>query len=138
MSDSVAIVSVAFSGSVGLAGIAVSAFGATAQRRWQAREERLTELRSVLDSAGEALASAMQSFASAASSLDDFYSVVASGQDGSGYRSKSIGHMEDGRTAQRAIWGLSNRIKVRTGPETLFPHVWSSISPPTLRPWRWP
>jgi hypothetical protein len=55
MSEVVPVLSVAFSGTVALAGVFVTAYGARAQRRWQAREERQVEFRGVLDAAGEHL-----------------------------------------------------------------------------------
>jgi hypothetical protein len=56
ISDAVAIVSVVTSGVVGVAGLSSTVYIARAQRRWQSHEERVADLRSILDSAGADIA----------------------------------------------------------------------------------
>jgi hypothetical protein len=56
ITDTVAIVSVVTSGVVGLAGLSSTAYLARAQRRWQSHEERVVDLRMILDSAGADIA----------------------------------------------------------------------------------
>ena len=58
MTDFVALASVVTSGMVGLGGIGASVWGASRERRWKSHEERVTELRSVLDTAAANLAGA--------------------------------------------------------------------------------
>jgi hypothetical protein len=56
ISDAVASVSVATSGVVGVAGLSSTVYIARAQRRWQSHEERVADLRVILDSAGADIA----------------------------------------------------------------------------------
>jgi hypothetical protein len=53
--ETVAIVSVSASALVGVGGLIAAAWGSSRERRWQTREERATELRSVLEEGGERL-----------------------------------------------------------------------------------
>jgi hypothetical protein len=46
---------VAASALVGVGGLAAAAWGSSRERRWQTREERATELRSVLEEGGKTL-----------------------------------------------------------------------------------
>jgi hypothetical protein len=51
--EAVAIISVSASALVGVGGLVAAAWGSSRERRWQTREERTTELRSVLQEGGE-------------------------------------------------------------------------------------
>jgi hypothetical protein len=51
--EAVAIISVSASALVGVGGLVAAAWGSSRERRWQTREERITELRSVLQEGGE-------------------------------------------------------------------------------------
>jgi hypothetical protein len=53
--EAVAIVSVAGSTLVGVGGLVAAAWGGSRERRWQTREERITELRSLLEEGSEVL-----------------------------------------------------------------------------------
>lgn len=55
MGEAVAIISVSASAIVGVGGLVAAAWGSSRERRWQTREERATELRSVLEEGGERL-----------------------------------------------------------------------------------
>jgi hypothetical protein len=55
VSNTVAIVSVAATGAVGLGGLAATTWGTTSERRWKSREERAVDARKVLAEGAEAL-----------------------------------------------------------------------------------
>lgn len=56
MSEVVAIISVSASAVVGIGGVVAAAWGSSRERRWQSREERTVELRTVLDGGGSLVA----------------------------------------------------------------------------------
>jgi hypothetical protein len=107
MADAVAIVSVATSGLVGLSGLVLNYRGAENARRWQGREQRLAELRDILDSAAQSLGIALQEIAGAHAEI-----ALASG----GPRPASaVRRLNDGREALTTLWILWNRVRVREG-----------------------
>jgi len=117
MGDAVAIVSVAMTGAVGLVGTGAAAFAASAQRRWQRREERVVELREVLDAAAVALATTMQEAAllhREVVGLDKLNLPESVGQE---RVDRARRHLDAAFIAERGIWEISNRLRVRRGSQ---------------------
>jgi hypothetical protein len=121
MADTVAIISVVGSSLVGLGGIASTYFGARAARHWQSREEHVAELRKVLDKAAVDLTATMQPIALANTALKAY--ALAKSTPGPGgpraqARAEAKGHLMTAMAAQRDLWRTSNRLRLRTGPES--------------------
>jgi hypothetical protein len=119
MSDAVAIVAVASSGVVGVAGVASGVYGAARERRWRGREERVAELRTVLDDAAQAITAAMQALANAhlaiavPAPIDRTPAKVANEQIA---RAHEL--LDASGAAQRGLWAIANRVRLRTGPNS--------------------
>jgi hypothetical protein len=108
VSDAVAVIAVAFSGTAGLAGIATTTYGAAAQRRWQGREERVTELRKVLDTAAVSVANAMQAIALAHRELQGLDFDTTPEVVGEKRISRARERIDEAVAAEREIWVASN------------------------------
>jgi hypothetical protein len=111
MADPVAIVSVSTSGAIGLAGIFSSARAGISARRWQGKEERIAELRTVLDTGAVNLANAMQAMAEANRALTTGRMDLASADQ----MASAKQYLSDALTAQKALWITSNRLRIRRG-----------------------
>jgi hypothetical protein len=115
MSDAVAIVAVVSSGVVGLAGILTGVWGARAARRWQGHEERVAELRAVLDTAAGHLGDAMQAIAEANEAVRTASSEPERTHE---YLDRARVYLDDAMIAQKGVWSTSNRLRVRRGSDS--------------------
>lgn len=114
----VAIVSVVTTGIVGLAGVASGVWGAARARRWERREERVSELRGVLDTAAENLSGAIQAIAKASEDLRTAGFEQDDAEQCEAYRERARKHLGDAEIAQSGIWAQHNRLRVRKGSES--------------------
>lgn len=112
MADSVAIVSVVTSGVVGVGGILSAAWGAWTGRKWQAREERLAELRNVLDAAALALAQALRALYEANKLLSLAGDLRATREQ---LDAAAREQLDNALGARAGLWAIVNRVQVRTG-----------------------
>jgi hypothetical protein len=118
MGEAVTIISVSTTALLGMGSLAVAAFGGSRERRWQTQEERATELRAVLEHAGESLSSLLLTVGDA----HDEMSRVPLSKD----------RQENLRDREKAIVVHTNKIGVRRGsrsPEyTSCRDYWLAIS----------
>jgi hypothetical protein len=112
MADAVAIVSVATSGVVGLSGIVLNYRGAAIARQWQSREERIIELRDILDSAARALGHAKQRISAAHVVI-----TQAPGSEEANTEDTNI-LLESTGDDVILLWTLWNRVRIRTGNDS--------------------
>ncbi len=112
MGDAVAIVSVATSAAVGVTGIVSTVYGAISERRWRSSEERVAELRDVLDAAACALGASMQNVAEAHASID----VASLGAEAVRATYASDELAAAGKQLHE-LWVLWNRVRVRVGQD---------------------
>jgi hypothetical protein len=113
MSDAVAIVSVVSSGVVGLGGLVTTTWGAARARRWQGREERIAELRTILDAAAAQMSAGTQALADA----HDAVCKAGSGSTGH-FAELAADHLSGATRSLTEMWTLWNRVRVRTGSES--------------------
>ena len=118
MADAVAIVSVLTTGAVGLSGVVSGVWGAAKARAWQGREERISELRGVLDTAAGHLSGAIQAIAKANEDLR----TAGFNQDDAklyeGYRERARERLADAEIAQFGIWSTHARLRVRRSSDS--------------------
>jgi hypothetical protein len=115
ISDAVAIVSVVTSGVVGVGGLLSASLGARWQRRWQSREERVAELRTVLDAGAGHIGAAMQAISQANEALRG---ILFEPDQEDQLLERARGHLADAMIAQNGIWSTSNQLRLRKGPES--------------------
>jgi hypothetical protein len=115
MTDFVALASVVTSGIVGLGGIGAGVWGAAKARRWQGREERVAELRTVLDAAAEHLSSSLQGIAQA---NDALRTAGFDPDHADAYLGTARRRLSGATTSQNGIWSTHNRLRVRTGSQS--------------------
>lgn len=118
MGEAVTIISVSTTALLGMGSLAAAALGGSRERRWHTQEERATELRSVLERAGESLTSLLLAVGDA---HDETFGVPLSN------------HLKDAlRNREKEIVVHTNRIGVRRGsgsPEyTSCRDCWLAIS----------
>ena len=93
-------------------------YGVVSGRRWQAREERIADLRSVLDQAGEHLKTALQSFGDTHANVKRMLATTKTELP-----SKTlVESVERGFDALRELWAIGNRVQIRRGAERSSPH----------------
>jgi hypothetical protein len=115
MGDAVAIIAVATSGTVGLAGILTTSYGTVSSLRWRSREERVAELRAVLDTAAAHIAAAMQAAAEANRQLSSVRLERTPQPVGEAHVKKAREQLDAAVAAEKELWVATNRIRVRTG-----------------------
>ena len=103
MGEAVAIISVAASAMVGAGGLIAAAWGSSRERSWRSREERATELRSVLEDA--------------AGQLANLTVLTDEAHDEARRGPVERGHRLALRQVQQRLAVEANRIGIRTGPE---------------------
>jgi hypothetical protein len=122
ISDAVAIVSVATSGVVGVAGLSSTVYIARAQRRWQSHEERVADLRLILDTAGADIAQTVLALGeanwAAEEAFGDFKSDPARRDDLLSQGRRAVGKSLVPRGSLRST---CNRLSVRLGGGTPLP-----------------
>jgi hypothetical protein len=118
MGEAVTIISVSTTALLGMGSLAAAAFGGSRERRWQTQEERATELRSILEHAGESLSSLLLAVGDA---HDETFGVPLSDD-----------RKDELRDREKEIVVHTNRIGVRRGsrsPEyTCCRDCWRAIS----------
>lgn len=122
ISDVVPIVSVVTSGVVGVVGLSSTVYIARAQRRWQSHEERVADLRLILDSAGADIAQTVMALGeanwAAEGAFGEFKSDV-SRRDGLLVQGRRA---VDGSLVPRgSLRTTCNRLSVRLGGESPVP-----------------
>ena len=104
MSEAVAIISVSASAVVGISGVVAAAWSSSRERRWQSREERAIELRTVLEDGGSLVAELLLL-------IDEAHDGV--GRDG---RLGPDSKVALERSEKRMVLAM-NRVGVRRGPK---------------------
>jgi len=122
MADAVAIVSVVTSGVVGVAGLSSTVYIARAQRRWQSHEERVADLRQVLDAAGADIAQTVMALGeanwTAEQAFGQFKSDPARRDD---LLAQGRGAAQRSLVPRGSLRTTCNRLSVRLGARNAIP-----------------
>ena len=117
MGEAVAIISVSASAAVGIGGLGAAAGAGSRERRWQSREERIIELRTVLEAAQIVLAALM---VTVRESLEEVHGSSRINP------STDIQHLGKGLATERAR--ISVRLGWRSAEYTSFSECWTALS----------
>lgn len=114
MTDIVAVVSVITSGAVGIGGVLVTGYGAWAERRWQRREERAIEVRTVLDDAAFPIGTELRSLSAAVQFIQNASADPSAAAQGE-LLDKARAQIDDVSDAAKQSWTVQSRLGLRLG-----------------------